>query len=161
MEESKSKDGVLKIFNATFLALIPKWEGAYYPGNFKPISLCNVIYKIITKVIANRLKPLLPGLISLEQPGFAEGKQILDGIIAIHETIHSLKCTKRPQILIKLDIKKSYDKLSWQYLEESLRAHGFSSKWVEWVMALVTSPLYAILLNGLPTGLFSPTRGIR
>ena len=94
LEESRSKRGVLKSFNATFLSLIPKGEGGDSPGKFRPISLCNVIYKIITKVIANRLKPLLPVLISPEQWGFVEVRQILDGIIAVHETIHSLKCTK-------------------------------------------------------------------
>ena len=64
-------------------------------------------------------------------------------------------------MLIKLDIAKAYDKLSGKYLEEILRADGFSSEWEEWVMALVTSPFYSIMLNGSPTGLFSPTRGIK
>ena len=112
VEESRSKRGVLKDFNVTFLALIPKGEGVDSPNKFKPIALCNVIYKIITKVIANRLKPLLPGLISPKQSGFVEGREILDGIIAVHEVTHSLKCTKLPGMLIKLDISKAYDKLS-------------------------------------------------
>ena len=128
MEESKSKLGVLKSFRATFLALIPKGEGADSPGKFRPISLCNVMYKITTKVIANKLKPLLPSLISPEQSSFVKGIQILDCIIVVHETIHSLKCTKHLGMLVKLDISKAYDKLSWQYLEEILRVHGFSSE---------------------------------
>ena len=107
----------------------------------------------------NRLKPLLPRLISPEQWGFVEGRQILDGIIVVHEVTHPLKCTKIPGMLIKLDIAKVYDKLSWKYLEAILKAHGFSVEWVEWVMALVSSPLYSIILNG--SQLFSPTRGIR
>ena len=95
VEESRRKRGVLKAFNATFLSFILKGEGADSPGKFKPIDLCNVIYKIISKVIANRLKPLLPSLISLEQSGFVEGRHILDGIIVVHETIHSHKWKKR------------------------------------------------------------------
>ena len=67
VEESRRKQGVLKSFNANFLSLISKGEGVDTPGKFRPISLCNVIYKIISKVIANRLKPLLLGLISPEQ----------------------------------------------------------------------------------------------
>ena len=90
-----------------------------------------------------------------------EGIKILDGIIAFHETIHSLKCTKRHGMLIKLDIAKAYDKLSWQYLEAILKARGFRSKMGRMVMALVSSPLVSILFNGSPSRLFSPTRGIR
>ena len=111
-EESRSKRGVLKAFNATFLSLIPKGEGADSPDKFRPIALCNVIYKIITKVIENHLNPLLPGLISLEQSGFVEGRQIMDSIIVVQEVTHSLKCTNIPGMLIKLDIDKAYDKLS-------------------------------------------------
>ena len=103
---------MLKAFNATFLALIPKSEGADALGKFRPIALCNVIYKIISKVIENRLKPLFPGIISPEQSGFVEGRQILDGIITVQEAIHSLKCTRILGMRIKLDIAKAYDKLS-------------------------------------------------
>lgn len=78
VEESRRMGWVLKAFNSTFLTLIPKEQGAESPGMFRPISLCNVILKIIMKVLANRLKPLMPGLISPEKIGFMEGRQILD-----------------------------------------------------------------------------------
>ena len=94
VEESKSKRGVLKSFNATFLTLIPKEVGADNHDKFRSIYLCNVIYKIISKVIANHLKPLLPNIIIPEQLGFVEGRQILDGVILLHEVIHSLKSTR-------------------------------------------------------------------
>ena len=74
MEESRNKRGVLKAFNATFLTLIPKEAGADTPDKFRLIALCNVIYKIISKVIANRLKPLLSKLIIPKQSGFVEGR---------------------------------------------------------------------------------------
>ena len=161
VEEPGRKCGVIKALNATFISLIPKGEGTDSWGKFRTISLCNVIYKIITKLIANRLNPLLPSLISPDQSGFVEGRHILNGIIGVHETIHYLKCPKFPGMLIKLDIAKAYGKLSWKYLEKCLRAHGFSEEWVEWVMALVTSPFYSILLNGSPNRLFTLTRGIK
>ena len=72
---------ILKAFNATFLSLIPKEHGADSLGKCRLISLCNVVLKIITKVMANHLKPLMLGLVSQEQLGFVEGRQILDGII--------------------------------------------------------------------------------
>ena len=125
VENSRKTGGILKAFNATFLALIPKENGTEDPGKFRPIALCNVIYKIITKVIANRLKPILPLLISPEQAGFVEGRQILDGIILVHETIHSLKQSKTPGMLLKLDLSKAYDKLNWNFLEGILRSFGF------------------------------------
>ena len=91
VEDSRKLGSILKALNSTFLALIPKESGTEDPGKLRTISLCNVIYKIITKVMANHLKPILPLIISSEQAGFVEGRQILDGIILVHETIHSLK----------------------------------------------------------------------
>ena len=116
---------MLKYFNANFLSLIPKSEGADVPGKFRPIALYNLIYKIVSKVIANILKPLLWGLIIPEQSGFVEGRQILDGIIMVQEYIQSLKCTRRPGILIKLYIAKDFDKLNWNYPEKVLQDFGF------------------------------------
>ena len=133
------------------MTLIPKGVGADSPDKFQPISLYNVIYKIISKVIVNCMKPLLPSLIFPEQYGFVEGRQILDGVILVHEVIHSLKCTRRPGMMIKLDIAKAYDKLSWKYMDKMLEAFGFSHDWVEWVMSLVTTLFLNILMNSSPT----------
>jgi hypothetical protein len=92
VEESRMSGSMLKDFNATFLALIPKEKEANTTENFRPIVLCNIIYKIVSKLVANRLKPLLKNIISKEQGGFMEGRQILDGIVIAHETIvHSMK----------------------------------------------------------------------
>ena len=99
VEESRRTRRILKAFNATFLTLIPKEQGENTPEKFRPISLCNVILKIVTKVIVNRLKPLLPSLVSSKQTRFVEGCQILDGIILAHEIIHSLK---RSQVMLYL-----------------------------------------------------------
>ena len=95
-----------------FLALIPKQLRASHPGKFHPISLCNSIYKIITNVMENRLKPLFPLLISLDHTSYVEVHQILDGIIMAHEATRSLKVTNTPCILLKLDISKTFENLS-------------------------------------------------
>jgi hypothetical protein len=160
MEESRSRQWVLPALNATFLTLIPKEENIAAPSKYRPISLCNVIYKIITKVIANRLKPLLPLLISPEQMGYVEGRKILDGIILAHEVIHSLKTTKKPGMLLKLDLSKAFDRLSWEYIENILLAFGFSQDWVHWILSLLSSSFFFILVNGSPSPTFSPSRGI-
>ena len=113
VEDSRKFESILRALNSTFLTLIPKESGTKDLGKLRPISLCNFIYKIISKVIANSLKPLLPLIISPELEGFVEGRKILDGIILVHETIHSLKNTKTLGMLPKLDLSKAYDKLNW------------------------------------------------
>ena len=95
------------------------------PNRFRPRALCNVVYKIISKVIANRLKPLLPALVSEEKIGYVEGRQILNNIIQAHEVVHSLKSNKQASMIIQLELAKTYDKLSWSYIREVIRAYGF------------------------------------
>ena len=107
VEESRRIKRVLKAFNATFLSLILKEHGVDSLGKFQTISLCNVVLKIITKVMANYLKPMLPELVSPEQSNFVEGRQILDGMILTQEMIHSLKQTKTPRMMIKVDLAKA------------------------------------------------------
>jgi len=136
-------------------------EESNTPDKYRPIALCNVIYKLISKVLENRFKPLLPLLISPEQTCYVEGRQILDGIILSHEVIHSLKVLKKPGMILKLDLSEAFDKLSCTYINQMLLAFGFSATWTHWLMNLITSPCYSILLNGSPSSPFRPSRGIR
>jgi hypothetical protein len=161
VEESRTSGQVLPALNATFLTLILKEERVTNPKQFRPIALCNVIYKIITKVVANRLKPILPFVISKEQAGYVEGRQIMDSVILAHEVIHSLKSTKTPGMLIKLDLSKAFDRVSWQYLRSILESFGFDQQWVNWILNLTSSTFFSILVNGVPSQPFSPSRGIR
>ena len=136
------------------MMLIPKQTGTKDPGKLRPIALCDVIYKIISKVISNKIQPLLPLLISPEHVGFVEGRNFLDGIILVHETIHSIKIGKIPGMLLKLDMYKSYDKLNWKFLAGVLQAFGFFDQWTGWVMKLVSSTFFSILVNGNPSSPF-------
>lgn len=147
--------------NATFIALVPKGEDSNKPDKYRPIALCNMIYKIISKVIANRLKPLLPLIISPEQSGYVEGRQITDGIILTHELIHSLKVTKKPGMLLKLDLSKAFDSLSWVYIHKILTTFGFAPSWIRWIYSLISSAFFSVLINGIPSATFRPSRGIR
>jgi len=152
---------ILKVLNTSFTSLIPKQEDAQILDKFRPITLCNVVYKIISKVVANRLKPLLPTLVSGERLGYVEGRQILDNIIQAHEVVHSLKSKKQAAMIMQLDIAKAYDKVNWTYLKRVLIAFGFDHNWARWVMALVTSSSFSILVNGSPSKMFSPSKGLR
>jgi hypothetical protein len=161
IEDSRRSGQVLQALNATFLTLIPKENHTTSPLYFWPISLYNVIYKLLTKIIATRLKPILPFIILQEQSGYVEGRQILDNVILAHEVIHSLHSTKSQGMLLKLDLSKAFDKLSWSYLKYTLLAFGFEPNWISWIINLTSSALFSILINGIPSRPFSPTRGIR
>lgn len=161
VEESRCSKRMHHGLNATFLALIPKFGCLDESLGFRPISLCNVLYKILATIIVNRLKPILPELIALVQTGFVQGRQITDGIIVSQEVIHSLKSSRAPGMLIKLDLAKAFDRLSWIYLEGILKAYGFDQQWIKWILSRVSCPVMSILLNGSPSEAFTPSRGLR
>eukprot|EP00253_Pinus_taeda_P008746 PITA_08746 len=161
VEESRINQKVWPALNSTFFALIPKGDNLEEANGFRPIALCNVIYKMITSLIAKRLKPLLDNLISAEQIGFVEGRQILDGLVVTQEVIHSLKVKKQKGMMIKLDLSKAYDRLNWKYLETVLERFGFHQRWIAWIHNLIYSPHFSILVNGSPSKTFNASRGIR
>lgn len=115
IEATKKSGSLLAEINNTFLAIIPKNTNHEEPGDFRPIALCNTIYKILTKALANRLKTVLPKLISKEQTSFVPSRSILDGIVIIQELIHSAQTKKEACMLVKLDIQKAYDKVDWGF----------------------------------------------
>lgn len=151
----------MKVLNTPFISLIPKQDNGMTPDRFKPIALCNVVYKIISKIIANRLKPLLPTLVSVEKMGYVEGRQILNNIIQAHEVVHSLMSNRQAGMIMQLDLEKANDVLNWTYIRKVLLDFGFDHNWVRWVMALVTSSSYSILVNGSPSKTFKPSIGLR
>ena len=156
VEDSRVSRRIFLALNATFITLIPKSEGADSLDKFRPISLCNVIYKITTKVIVNRLKPILLGLISLEQSRFVEGRQITDGIILVHKMLHSINVKKLLGMMVKLDIAKAYDKIIWHFIRSMLEDFGFRVEWVNWIMNLVSYSFFYILVNGVPSRIAKP-----
>lgn len=102
---------LLKNFNSTSITLVPKIQESTLLKDFRPISLCNTIYKISSKVLVNRLKPFLDFLICPSQKGFVPGRKILDATISTHEVIHSMDKIRKPGMVLKLDIFKAYDRV--------------------------------------------------
>lgn len=161
MKEFHRNRKLLGEWEATFLVLIPKKEGARRLEDFRPISLSNVKYKILTKVLANRLKKILLGIISPNQDRFVKGRQITDGIIVVHETVHSAHQRKEPGMIIKIDLSKAYNKVSWEWLMECMEAFGFEDKWREWMRLCISKPQYSVIINGTSSSFFSGFRGLR
>ena len=161
IEASRNGGSLLAEINYSFFTLIPKKDCPENAGDFRPIALCNTIYKIFSKILANRLKAIMPKLISEEQTGFVPGRSILDGILIIQEVIHSAVIDKEPCMFMKLDIQKAYDMVDWRFLCKVLEAFGFSRQWVNLIFKFISTPKISILVNGTPEGFFEISRGIR
>ena len=127
---SLNSSSILKSINHTFITLIPKVNNPERVSNFQPISLCNMIYKIVSKVIANRLKPMLHSIISDTQSVFIANRLITDNILIAFESLHHMKnnCIgKKGFIALKLDMSKAYDRVEWIFLEKILLKMGFQA----------------------------------
>lgn len=150
--------------NLTNLVLIPKTAAPELVSQFRPTALCNFCFKIITKVLANRLKIILGKLISPNQSAFVPGRLIQDNIIIAHEAFHLMKINrrgKRMNMAIKLDFNKAYDRVEWDFLKEVLVKMRFHGTWIQWVMQCVSTVKFNIMANGGKRGSVSPSRGLR
>ncbi|KAL6185324.1 hypothetical protein ACLB2K_041458 [Fragaria x ananassa] len=149
----QSISNLIRNLNQTHIALIPKMIPPTEPVHFRPIALCNFSYKILSKIIATRLKVFMPELITSNQSAFVNERLIQDNIMVAHEVYHHLKLQKSDEegvFGLKLDMNKAYDRVEWSFLEKVLQKLGFSDSWVKLVMSCVTSVNYSIILNGKP-----------
>lgn len=153
---------LLKDLNTTTIVLIPKTESASHLGEFRPISCCNLVYKVITKVIANRLKPILQQGISKNQTAFLKGRSLGENVLLASELIRNYKSPSCPRsCMLKVDIRKAFDTLSWDFVIKILQAQDFPTLFVTWIKECITSPRFSVAINGELAGFFPGKKGLR
>ena len=152
-----------KEVNCSLIVLIPKISNLTSVNHFRPISLCNVVYKIISKLLVAKLRPLLDRLISPTQSAFIPNRWISENQIILQEILHSFKSRKtKPGLMaIKLDLQKAYDRVNWKFIQTVLLHFGFNEVFTGWVTVCVSLESFEVLVNGGKTECFKPSRGLR
>ena len=154
----------LQKMNFTHIVLIPKKNEPKYITDFCPISLGNIVSRIISKVLANRIKCILPNVIFDSQSAFVPNRSIIDNITVAYEMLHWMRNRRKGKtwhMVVKLDISKAYDRVEWEFLQRIMLKIGIPTQWVRLPMETVRTTSYSILINGEPTGFITPSRDIK
>jgi hypothetical protein len=149
--------------NQTFITLIPKKPNPVTPQDFRTIGLCNVIYKIVAKSLADKVQPHLPTYISQTQSAFISGRHISSNVILTQDIIHSftLKSWSSQTFLLKIDLAKAFDRLEWSFITGTHTRLGFTDHFTNLIFTCIFTSSLSILVNQEPTTYFYPQRGLR
>ena len=147
----------------TLIALIPKTDSPNTYKDFRPISLFNIIYKSITKVLVHRLKPILNNIIGPYKSSFLPGRGTSDNSIVLQEIVHFMRRSKKKKgyVAFKLDLEKAFDNVNWDFLNYCLHDFGFPDITIKLIMHCVSSSIFSILWNGNKMPPFKPSHGLR
>lgn len=150
--------------NRTFVRLIPKGSWPKLVSDYMPIALCNVTYKLISKILSLRLRPILQSIIGENQSAFVKDRAISDNVLITHKLLYYLKNSEANincSMAVKTDMSKAYDRLEWDFIRIVLERLGFDTIWTSWIMTCVSSVSYSYLLDDSTHGSVIPSRGIR
>nr|GEX49538.1 putative RNA-directed DNA polymerase, eukaryota, reverse transcriptase zinc-binding domain protein [Tanacetum cinerariifolium] len=147
--------------NPSFIALIPKIPNAKFVTDFRPISLIGCQYKIIGKLLANRLSSVIGDCISPVQSAFIKGRYILDGPLILNEILTESRQHHKKLLVLKVFFEKAFDSLRWDFLDKVMEKIGFGTKWRSWISGCLRNARSSILVNGSPTKEFKIFKGLR
>ncbi|KAK2429733.1 hypothetical protein QL285_028147 [Trifolium repens] len=157
-----STSWILPGFNSNIIALIPKSPDASSITQYRPIAMANFKFKIITKIIADRLASILPNLVSEEQKGFIKDRDIKDCLCIASEAANLIHNKAHGgNLALKIDITKAFDTLDWSFLLKVLKTFGFNDTFCNWIHATLQSAFLSISINGKSHGYFNCSRGVR
>jgi hypothetical protein len=151
----------MRRLNYGVVTLVPKLKEATNIKQYRPICLLNVDFKGITKILNSRLSLMAKEVIGPNQTGFVKERNILEGVLILHEVIHELKRSKMRGVVLKIDFEKAYDKVRWDFLELVMRGKGFPQKWTDWVMQTVRGGKVCVNVNGERGTYFNTYQGLR
>ena len=158
-----AQGSIPKYLNETLISLIPRCQNPKSLSNYRPISLCNFVYKIVSKIVVARIRPHLGNLIFLVQIAFVPGRRGIDNVFIAQKLFHTLDNKKGRVgfIDVKLDLEKVYDRLEWSFIHRVLQAFNFPPKLTKVIMSYVTTSSISILVNRGALESFEPSKGIR
>lgn len=145
---------------STFISLIPKKNVVEEIRDFRPIGLMNSIYKMISKVLAERLKQVLPTVISHQQSAFIKGRQILDCALLVNECIDSKIRSRKPRVIFKIGFEKAFDHVSWEFVDEMLERMVFGTLRRKWIHGCITDTPIPVLIYGSANENFTTGKGL-
>ncbi|GKF60287.1 cysteine-rich receptor-like protein kinase, partial [Tanacetum coccineum] len=147
--------------NPSFIVLIPKSKDPLSFSDYRPISLIGCVYKIISKILANRLARVISSIIGPNQSAFIAGRQILDGRLIANEILRMASIEDHKLLLFKVDFEKAFDSVNWKFLMDIMEQMGFGGTWRKWIFSCISSASISVLINGSPSKEFVMERGLR
>jgi hypothetical protein len=144
----------------TLIVLLPKGDNQVPFKDFRPISLCNVTYKLISKIVVSRLRPFLDDIVSPLQNSFIPGRSTKDNVVVLQEVLHYMRKTKKKKgdMVFKLDLEKAYDRVNWNFLKETLEMFHFPLRIIALIMFGISASSNSILWNGSKIEAFTHER---
>ena len=148
--------------NCVVVTLVPKTHGADCMKDLRPIACCTTVYKIISKILTNRLSKVITEVIDISQTAFLPGRVIHDNILMAFELLRGYSRKHiYPRCTIQMDIRKAYDTVEWNALATILKEMNFPGKFVDWTMECVSTASFRYSINGQLTDLLRARRGLR